>query len=502
MKNFFRHRTVLRLVWTGLFGLVLISGMTAAYGPAGGEGKERSEAIKEEAQALIDAMGSELKRLAFDIWRAAELALEEEESSRFLAEALEKQGFRIERGLGGLSMAFAAVYGEGRPVIGILGEFDALPGLSQQAGEPTQKPITKGAPGHGWGHNLFGTGSAAAAMALKTVMEKNNLSGTVKFFGCPAEETVEGKVYMARDGAFDGLDVCLDWHPSSKNRVSLKTSNALNNFEVRFTGKTSHAAGDPWNGRSALDAIELLNHGINCLREHVRPTVRMHYVIPEGGMAPNVVPDHARGWYYVRGKDRVEVEEVYVRVKKIVEGAALMTDTNPHITIHTGVYNYLKNRRLAGLLFDNLNAVGPPPFSEKDQKFARKMQRELGREEEGMSTAIEPFEEPGGYSGGGSTDAADVSWLVPTASVNVACWPLNTPGHSWCVTASVGASPGFTGMLTAAKVLAGAAIDCLLDPAVVKEARAEFKESTKDFVYKAAIPKGQPPRKGGAKESR
>jgi aminobenzoyl-glutamate utilization protein B len=461
--------------------------------------KPKAKKIKKEAFGHVDQLSDRLTRTANQIWEFNEIAMKEYKSSQLLARLLKDQGFKVEFGAGGLPVAFVATYGQGRPVIGILGEFDALPGLSQKAGIAAKEAVTPGTPGHGCGHNLFGTASAGAAIAVKTIMQRHQLKGTIKFFGCPAEETVEGKIYMIRDGAFAGLDVCLDWHPSSKNRVSLKTSNALNNFEVTFHGKTSHAAGDPWNGRSALDAVELMNHGVNYLREHVRPTVRIHYVIPGAGMAPNIVPDYAKVWYYVRGKDREEVEEVYARVLKIAEGATLMTETTHQVHVITGVYNYLKNKVVASVLHQNLQLVGPPPFTPEEQEFARQMQQNLGKKKEGMSTKIEPFTEPKEYIGGGSTDAADVSWLVPTASLSVACWPLDAPGHSWCVTTCSGSSVGFKGMITAAKILSGAAIDLLLNPKKIQEAQKEFKEKTKDFVYKCAIPKGQKPRTGRKK---
>jgi aminobenzoyl-glutamate utilization protein B len=452
--------------------------------------------IKKEAFREVDRLSERLTDTARQIWKFHEIALEEYKSSQQLANFLKEEGFTIRFGAGGLPVAFVATYGQGRPVIGILGEFDALPGLSQKEGSVNKEPIHPGEPGHGCGHNLFGTASAGAAAALKTVMQQHQLKGTIKFFGCPAEETVEGKIYMIRGGVFSGLDICLDWHPSSKNEVNLKTSNALNNFEVIYRGRTSHAAGDPWNGRSALDAVELMDVGVNFLREHVRPTVRIHYVIPEGGMAPNVVPDYARVWYYVRGQDRKEVEEVYARVLKIAEGAALMTETTHHVHVITGVYNYLKNKQVASVLYRNLKLVGPPAFTPQEQEFARGLQHTLGKKEEGMSEVIEPFTEPSEYIGGGSTDAADVSWLVPTASLNVACWPLDTPGHSWSVVSCTGSSVGFKGMLTAAKILAASALDFYSDPKLIRDAQAEFKEKTKDFVYKSAIPEGQPPRQG------
>lgn len=474
-------------------GVLILMTLSAAFF-CQAKGKRNVLTLKKEAVAHVDTMKESMNRAAKQIWEFAELAMGEYKSAELLAKMLEDRGFSVERGVADVPVAFVAVFGQGHPVIGILGEYDALPGLSQKAGVPEKQVIEQGAPGHGCGHNIFGVASAGAAIAVKEVMEKYKLKGTVKFFGCPAEETVEGKIYMARDGIFDGLDICLDWHPAAKNQVGLGTSNALNNFEVIFHGHTAHAAGDPWNGRSALDAVELMNHGINCLREHVKPTVRIHYVIPDGGMAPNVVPDYARGWYYVRGKDRPEVEEVYARVLKIAEGAALMTGTKHEVHVITGVYNYLKNREVAGLLYKNLKWVGPPGFSEAEQEYARSMQRFVGKKEEGLSTKIEPFKEPEGYWGGGSTDAADVSWLAPTASLNTACSPLNIPGHSWCVVSAVGSPVGFKGMHTAAAVLSASAVELLCDPAIVNRAQAEFKEKTRDFVYKCAIPRGQKPR--------
>ena len=450
--------------------------------------------FKNEAFAWIEQNKDLMNETAKKIWDYAEIAKMEYKSVELLSNFIKKHGFKVERGVADFPIAFTATYGKGYPVIGILGEFDALPGLSQKAETPYKVPVVEGAPGHGCGHNILGVASAAAAIAIKEIMSKHNIKGTIKFFGCPAEETVEGKVYMVKEDIFNGLDICFDWHPSSKNKVSLGTSNALNNFEVIFYGQTAHSAGDPWNGRSALDAVELMNTGINFLREHVKPTVRIHYVILDAGLAPNVVPDFSKVWYYVRGKDREEVDELYARVLKIAEGAALMTSTKYEINLITGVYNYLKNREVAKLLYKNLELAGAPEFTEQEHKFARKMQYNCGKNEDSLSTIIEPFEEPKGYWGGGSTDAADISWLVPTASVNTVCWPLNIPGHSWGVTSSVGSSIGFKGMHASAKTIAAAAIETLLDLSIVERAQAEFKEKTKDFIYKSAIPQDQKPR--------
>jgi aminobenzoyl-glutamate utilization protein B len=470
-------------------GAILVASVTIGSGQ-----NTDVDGFKKEAVAWVDASKDSLISTARRIWEYAETALLEQKSAAELSRFIERQGFAVQRGVADMPTAFLATYGSGKPVIGILGEYDALPGLSQKDATPRKEPLVEGQPGHGCGHNLFGVASAAAAIAMKNVMQKHNLTGTVKFFGCPAEETVVGKVYMAKAGLFDDLDICLDYHPDDENQVSLDTSNALNNFEVTFYGKTAHSAGDPWDGRSALDGVELLDVGVNYLREHVRPTVRMHYVIPDAGKAPNVVPDYARVWYFVRGKDRQEVEEVYARVLKIAEGAALMSDTRHEVLLLTGVFNKLVNREVAQVLHQNLEWVGAPGFTDEEQAFAREIQRYVGKKEEGLSTTIKPLEEPKGYMGGGSTDVADVSWIVPTATLGTACWPKDSPGHSWVVTTCSGSSIGYKGMQVAAKTLAATGIETLMDPKIIERAQAEFKEKTKGFIYKSAVPRDQKPR--------
>ena len=456
--------------------------------------QDQLDLAKRHALQWVDAHQASLKNAAKDIWQFAETALLEYQSAELLADMLEQEGFQVDRAVADMPTAFVAAYGSGKPVIGILAEYDALPGLSQKINTAVKEALKPGQPGHGCGHNLFGVASTGAALALKSVMQKQKLNGTVKLYGCPAEETVVGKVYMAKAGLFDDLDLCFDWHPSSKNQVSLGTSNALNNFEVTYHGKTAHGAGDPWNGRSALDAVELMNIGVNFLREHVQPTVRIHYVIPDAGQAPNVVPDYARVWYYVRDKDRQGVEHVYDRVLKIAAGAAAMTETTHEVYLITGVYNKLVNRVVAKVLYDNLNLVGAPVFTEEEQVFARELQKAFDKEQQGLATKIEELKEPEKYMGGGSTDVADVSWLVPTASLNVVCWPLDTPGHSWGIVTCTGSDIGLKGMIVAAKTIAAAGVDVLFDPDLIQKAQTEFKEKTKDFTYKAAVPQDQKPR--------
>jgi len=462
--------------------------------PVAVTGQKHLDTYRSEALQWVDRNSGALDAAAKDIWSYAETAFTEYKSAERLSNLLEQNGFTVERGVADIPMAFVATYGSGSPVIGVLGEIDALPGLSQKAGVPYKEAIEPGGPGHGCGHNLLGVGGAAAAMAAKFVMETHNIDGTVKFFGCPAEETGDGKVYMARDGLFDDLDLCFDWHPGSTNAAILQTTTAVNDFEVTFSGKTAHAAGDPWNGRSALDAVELMNTGVNFLREHMKPTVRIHYVITEAGMAPNVVPDVARVWYYVRDIDRRGVEEVYARILKIAEGAALMTDTGCDVYFNSGVYNYICNRAIAKVLHRNLEYVGAPQFTAEEQEFARELQRNLEKNEDGLSMKIEPLKEPQGYSGGGSTDAADVSWIIPTARIRTSCWPAHTPGHSWGVVTCTGMSIGFKGMRTAAKTIAASVIETLLDQSIIEQAQKEFRESTKDFEYKSALSQDQKPR--------
>jgi len=455
---------------------------------AGGAGECKHDAVE-----WIEAHREMFEEAALAIHGFAETALLEHRSSGYLADMLERGGFTVERGVAGLPTAFVATYGSGKPVIGVLAEYDALPGLSQKPAVPYQEPLVENAPGHGCGHNLFGTGSTAAAMAIKAVMEKHGLAGTVKLFGCPAEETVIGKVYMARAGVFDGLDVCFNWHPGSRNRVHLGSNNALNNFEITFHGRTAHAAADPEKGRSALDAVELMNAGVNFLREHVKETVRIHYVIKDGGRAPNIVPERATVWYFVRDVNRGGVEEVYERVLKCAEGAALMTGTTYEVNFITGVHNYLPNHVLSEVVYRNLERLGPVEFTEEEQAFAKEMQKNIGKEEKGLSTEIEKFEEPKRI-GRASTDASDVSWIVPlNGELTTVCNPLGVPGHSWCVVASSGSSVGLKGMIHAAKVLASSGVDVLLDPGIVEKARSEFMEKTEGKPYKSPLPEGQRP---------
>lgn len=451
-----------------------------------------TEANKKSVLASVKKHEAELIKLSEQIWGFAETALLEAQSSKELADYAEKVGFKVTRGVSNMPTAFVASYGSGKPIIGILGEFDALPGLSQKA-EPKKSPLdpTAGAAGHGCGHNLFGPGSLGAAIAVKELIEAGKLKGTIKFYGTPAEESVGGKIYMARDGLFDDLDACLAWHPADETLADTVSSQAMVDFQVEFFGKSAHAAFDPWNGRSALDGLELFTHGLNMMREHVRPSVRMHYVIQDGGLVPNVIPEHAQLWCWVRDWQRSGVDEVFERVKAIAEGAALMSGTKSKVTLLGGDYELLINMAGAKVLDKNLRWLGPIEYSKEEQDFAIAIQRETGIPQHGLNSAIKPLE--GQVPEGGSTDVGDVSWVVPMLHLSVTTAPEDTPWHSWPVVACAGMSIGHKGMLHAAKALGATMVDLFENPAALAEIREEFTKKTAGQKYKPYIPDGPPP---------
>ncbi len=448
---------------------------------------------KATALTAVEALRGEIRDLSMEIWQFAELALLEESSARVLADFLEAEGFTVERGVADMPTAFVATFGSGRPIIGILAEYDALPGIGNAA-VPRKEPRADGYPhGHGCGHNVFGAASAAAAVALKRTMEAHGLTGTIRLYGAPAEETVVGKVYMAKAGLFNDLDATLDWHPGLETRVSNQSGQALNNFEVEFFGQAAHAAADPWNGRSALDAVEMMDYGANLLREHIRPSARIHYVIPAAGEAPNVVPEYARVWYYVRDTARAPVEAIYGRLLKIAEGAALGTATEYKVTLVTGVHQMLLNRPLQEAMQANLVRVGAPGFTEEDQAFARELQSFLKIEEKGLDTEIKPLKAEPEPPGGGSTDVAEVSWIAPVVSLSVTTAAAGIPWHSWATTASHGTEGAVRGAEVAAKVLALTGVDLLLSPELVRQARAFWEEKTGGRPYVSPVPGDQKP---------
>jgi aminobenzoyl-glutamate utilization protein B len=437
--------------------------------------------------------------LSDKIWSWAEVAFEESKSAKALAEYAEANGFTVEKGVAGMPTAFIATYGSGKPVIGVLGEFDALPGLSQRS-TPTKNPLNEGAAGHGCGHNLFGVGSLASAIAVKEWMIKNKIPGTLKFFGTPAEEKYFGKLYLAREGAINGLDACLDWHPSAKTEANVQSSKALIDFTVEFKGQAAHASADPWNGRSASDGVELFTTGINYLREHIKPTVRIHYHIMNAGEVVNVVPDYSKIWVRVRDNTRVGMDEVYKKVLKIAEGAGLMADVKPEVKLVSGLHEILVNRTGGEVLHKNMLQLGDLSYTEEEVEFAHRIQEATGKPQTGIEGKVQPFRATEKDVEGGSTDVGDVSWLVPEICLGVTTAPKDTPWHSWAVVACGGMSIGHKGMVYAAKSLALTIADLYTDPKIIPAMQKEFKERKGSYVYKAILPEGPPPIPNAANE--
>jgi aminobenzoyl-glutamate utilization protein B len=454
---------------------------------------------QQAAVAEVARLEPQLKDINKAIWEFAEVGLEERRSSALLVEKLKGAGFEVQTGLAHMPTSFIASYGSGKPIIGILAEYDALPHLSQQVA-PDRVAVTDGAPGHGCGHSGLGTAALGAALAVKTAMEQHKLPGTIRLYGTPAEETLIGKVYMLLDGHFQDLDACLHWHPASVNNVWVMSSKAAVSAKFSFAGTAAHASGSPSSGRSALDAVELMNVGVNYMREHVKEDARIHYVITDGGGAPNVVPAKAESWYYVRANSHEDVEKYFAWVCDIAEGAAKMTRTKVKIHIDTDCHEIVGNRPLAELLHRNLTAIGAPKFSDDEKAFARKVQQSL-IDEFGSKFPVALDESVQTLSFGdepnkGSTDVGDISWFVPTSGLRVACFAADSPGHSWQNVACIGSSIGEKGTITAAKVLAVSALDLLEKPDLLAAARDDFAKRMASKKYTSLIPKGQPaPRK-------
>jgi aminobenzoyl-glutamate utilization protein B len=470
--------------------------------------------LQKTAIEYLDQQDEQLSYLARQIWEHPEIALEERFACRLLADELEAAGFAIERGVGQMPTAFVASWGKGSPIIGVLGEYDALPGLSQQLSS-ARAPIVSGGPGHGCGHNLFGVACYGAATALKSLMQEHGLPGTIRFYGCPAEETLVGKTFMARAGVFDDLDAALAWHPGNVNTIWAGSSLAMNSFKVNFHGVASHAAVDPHNGRSALDGVQLMDIGVNYLREHIIPEARIHSVITSGGQAPNVVPAYAQIWYYVRAPNRAQVEAIYARMLDIAKGAALMSGTTYDVDMVTGCYELLPNTALSRLMLEKLQQAGTIAFTDEEQAFARALQETFAPDTLSQAFALTqrlvngeldrallatplwgqtlPHSETPSVMPG-STEVGDVSQITPTAQLTTACWPFGTPAHSWQIVASSGSSVGFKGMLLAAKALALTGLDLLMRPELLAEARAEFERRKGGVRYVSPVPDGSTPR--------
>ena len=440
----------------------------------------------------LDAQGDRFGSLARQIWEQAEVGYQETESSALLQQALADEGFRIETGVADIPTAFVASYGSGEPVIALLAEFDALPGISQ-SDEPVRDPLPEKAAGHACGHHLFGAGSTAAAVALRHWLEDTGQQGTVRLYGTPAEEGGSGKVYMVRAGLFDDVDAVLGWHPSDRNAADAATTLANKSAKFRFRGTSSHAAVAPERGRSALDGVEAMNFMVNLLREHVPQETRIHYVITSGGSAPNVVPDFAEVFYYVRHPQRDVLAGLWERVVAAAEAAAMGTGTELEYEIIHGNYNKLPNESLAEIMHGNLLRVGGVSWDDEEQAYAETLAESLDRDPAvvGQQGRIKPL---GFTQSMGSTDVGDVSWMAPTTEMRAATWVPGTAPHSWQAIAAGGTSIGTKGMLVAAKTLALTGAELFQAPAVLEAAKAEFEERRgADFEYVPLLGDRAPP---------
>jgi aminobenzoyl-glutamate utilization protein B len=444
------------------------------------------EADKKKVIQSIQNRSEQYGQIAQKIWNLAEVGYKEKQSSLLLQETLRQAGFQVEAGVADIPTAFVATFGQGKPVIGIMAEYDALPGLSQDS-IPTKRTLG-GNSGHACGHHLFGTGSVAAAIAVKEWMKETGQKGTIKLYGCPAEEGGSGKVYMVRAGLFNQADVMLHWHPNDENTVSASSSLANKAGKFRFYGLSSHAAASPERGRSALDAVEAMDHMANMMREHVPSSTRIHYVITNGGKAPNIVPDYAEVYYYVRSPQRDVVMDVWNRIEKAAEGAAMGTGTRYEVELIGGVYEVLPNEHLVSVMGSNLKTVGGYTLNSSEQAFAKQIQQTPGMQMVDLATTNQIFLNHPDPSGGGSTDVGDVSWVVPTVGLGTATWVPGTAAHSWQAVAAGGMSIGRKGMLVAAKTIALTAIDLFKKPVLIEDARLEWlnKRGT-EFQYKSLL---------------
>jgi aminobenzoyl-glutamate utilization protein B len=464
---------------------------------------------KECAFDWIENNKKSIIEISDKVWEFAELGLIESKSSALLEEELEKHGFKVEQGVAGMPTAFAATWGEGKPIIGIMGEYDALPGLSQKKA-PWQEQLESGKPGHGCGHNIHGSSGMAAAIAAKKAMEKNKINGTIKFFGCPAEENFSGKVYMVRDGYFNDVDAVISHHPSALNEASLISSLAVNSVKFHFYGKASHAGASPEQGRSALDAVELMNMGVNYLREHVIQDARIHYIIEKGGDQPNVVPPYARSWYYVRAPERDQMEFIYDWILDIAKGAAIMTRTESKTEFLEGSYNVIPNRTIAELIVKNMKEIGLPKYNDEDLKFVEEIAKTITPDMKiaqlkkskrpGWERLVDKLiddEVPDPWGEGevshGSTDVADVSWQAPSVEFSTATWVLGTPAHSWQAVAQSGVGIGHASLIFAAKVMAATVIDLLTNSDALAKAKEEHRQRIGNKKYKSPIPPDHKP---------
>lgn len=451
-----------------------------------------AHAQNEDVMTRIDGRYDQTADIARKLWEWAEVGYQEERSSTLLQDTLSAEGFSVEKGVAGIPTAFIAEYGDGGPVIAILAEFDALPGINQDAA-PTRAPIDGKGAGHACGHNLFGAGSVQAAIAIRQWLEETGTPGRIRLYGTPAEEGGSGKVYMVRAGLFGDVDIALHWHADDENSAAARTSLANRSAKFRFHGVSAHAAGAPERGRSALDGVEAFNIMINMMREHVPQDARIHYVITSGGTAPNVVPDFAEVFYYVRHPDAKGVEDIWARVEDAARGAALGTGTKVDWEVIHGNNPLLVNETLAKMMDEKLRQVGGVTYTKEEQKFAKKIYASFDnpRLALGSQEGVQPYDRSLGY---GSTDVGDVSFATPTVGLRTATWAPGTSAHTWQSAAASGMSIGFKGAQVAAKTLTLAAIELYTNPEMREAAREEFEEARGDgYKYYSLLGDREPP---------
>jgi aminobenzoyl-glutamate utilization protein B len=435
--------------------------------------------------AYLDQTRTRWEGMSRQLWEYAETGLHEDRSAAAIEELLQKEGFKVERNVAGMPTAFIATAGSGAPVVAIMAEYDALPGLSQKPAEARKDPEKEGAPGHGCGHNLLGTSAVAAAVAANRARMEQKLPGTIQVFGTPAEELLLGKVFMLKAGAFEKTDVVLSWHPEAANQVVTRPRLALTATEVEFFGKTAHAAASPWLGRSSLDAMELFDMAMALMREHVQPTARIHRVIKDGGKVPNIIPDYTKIQTWLRDQTGTAVDELLARMRKAADGAALATETRAKVTLLASTRDPLNNQVLGRVMQQEMERVGPPKFDEKDQTFAKALQKEVGVEQAGLATDVVPFGP--NHGGTASSDLGEVSAAVPLAELNIVARPIGTAAHHWGQTACAAHPLGLKGMMVAAKVLGASMVDLLSDSKQVAAAKEEFQKATKGKPYQSPL---------------
>lgn len=443
--------------------------------------------LKQSTTKDLDAAYDQLKTHALQIWSFAEVGYKEVKSTALHQQLLRDNGFTVQAGVADIPTAFVATYGSGKPVIGILAEYDALPGLSQEA-TPEKKPIAGKDAGHGCGHHLFGTASVAAGIEIKKLIEAGKIKGTVRVYGCPAEEGGSGKVYMVRAGLFNDVDAVIHWHPGNENRVTMTSALANKSAKFRFHGISAHAAASPERGRSALDAVEAMDNMVNMMREHIPQETRIHYVITSGGKAPNVVPDYAEVYYYVRHPDKEVVKAIFERVVKAANGAAMGTETTVDYEVIGGTHDLLLNKTLGELMQQNLEKAGGVTYTADETLFAKKIQSSFNFPAPAIESVatVKPLKTDTD-AGGGSTDVGDVSYTVPTVGMSAATWVAGTPAHSWQAVACGGTEIGTKGMMVAAKTMAFTAIDLFTNPSLILKAKEEFTKTKGTYQYKALL---------------